>query len=67
MFESYLRDQANRLPDVWNEISNRMQQKDLDELWVKKIYLNHFYFKIVYILMKNRLYQSTCSYPCKYS
>ena len=38
---------ANRLPDGWNESPKRLQQKDLDARWVKKMIM---YGQILHIL-----------------
>jgi len=32
---------ANRLPDGWNDSPKRLQQKELNARWIKKIDINH--------------------------
>ena len=42
---------ANRLPDGWNESPKRLQQKDLDARWVKKMISITMVIRIVFALM----------------
>ena len=36
---------SGRLPDGWEENSNRLQQRDLDARWMKKNGINHYGYK----------------------
>ena len=42
---------ANRLPDGWNESLKRLQQKDLDARWVKKMISITMVIRTVFALM----------------
>ena len=42
---------ANLLPDGWNERPKRLQQKDLDARWVKKMISITMVIKTVFALM----------------
>jgi len=42
---------ANRLPDGWNESPKRLQQKDLDARWVKKMISITIVIRIAFALM----------------
>ena len=42
---------ANRLPDGWNESLKRLQQRDLDARWVKKMISITMVIKTVFALM----------------
>ena len=42
---------ANRLPDGWNEIPKRLQQKELDAGWVKKMILITMVIRKVFALL----------------
>ena len=42
---------ANRLPDGWNESPKRLQQRDLDARWVKKMISITMVIRTVFALM----------------
>ena len=50
---------ANRLPNGWNESQKRLQKKDLDARWVKKMISMTMVIRTVFALMLSTVLSDT--------